>query len=123
MGIFMSLVLPHIESIPSQIAARLKERRLALGWSRTTLAERAAVAPATLRAFERTGQISLARLARLAIALGLDAELERLFSTPQRAQTLDELAAQAKRRQRGRRHHTFNVIPPPIGPHEYLDTK
>ncbi len=123
MGILMSLVLQTIESIPSQIAARLKERRLALGWSRTTLAERAAVAPATLRAFERTGQISLARLARLAVALGLDAELERLFSTPPIAQTLDELAAQAKRRQRGRRHHTFNVTPPPIGPHGYLETK
>jgi len=119
----MSSVLPAIESIQSQIAARLKERRLALGWSRTALAERAAVAPATLRAFERTGQISLARLAQLAVALGLDAELERLFSTPPRAQTLDDLTRQAKRRQRGRRHHTFTVTPPPIGPHGFLDTK
>ena len=91
-----------VESIPSRIAERLKERRLALGWSRPTLAARAAVSPATLRAFERTGQISLPRLARLAVALGVEGELERLFTTPPRAQTLDELAAQSKRRQRGR---------------------
>ena len=91
-----------VESIPSRIAERLKERRLALGWSRQTLAARAAVSPATLRAFERTGQISLPRLARLAVTLGVEGELERLFSTPPIAQTLDELAAQSKRRQRGR---------------------
>jgi transcriptional regulator with XRE-family HTH domain len=91
-----------VESIPSRIAERLKERRLALGWSRPTLAARAAVSAATLRAFERTGQISLPRLARLAVALGVEGELERLFSSPPRAQTLDELAAQSKRRQRGR---------------------
>jgi len=36
------------------------------------------------------------------VALGVEGELERLFSTPPRAQTLDELAAQSKRRQRGR---------------------
>jgi len=91
-----------VESIPSRIAERLKERRLALGWSRPTLAARAAVSAATLRAFERTGQISLPRLARLAVALGVEGELERLFSTPPRTQTLDELAAQSTRRQRGR---------------------
>jgi transcriptional regulator with XRE-family HTH domain len=95
-------MLAAVESIPARIAQRLKERRLALGWSRNTLGARAAVSPATLRAFERTGQISLPRLARLAVALGVDGDLDRLFSTPPRAQTLDELAAQAKRRQRGR---------------------
>lgn len=95
-------MLEACESIPFRIAERLKQRRLALGWSRGTLGARAAVSPATLRAFERTGQISLPRLARLAVALGVEGELERLFSTPPRAQTLDELAAQSKQRQRGR---------------------
>jgi transcriptional regulator with XRE-family HTH domain len=91
-----------IESIPARIAERVRDRRLALGWSRATLAARAAVSAETLRAFERTGQISLPRLARLAVALGVDAELERLFSAPPPVQSLDELAAQSKRRQRGR---------------------
>lgn len=91
-----------LTSIPQLLAERIRQRRLALGWSRRTLAERAAVAPDTLRAFERSGQISLARLARLAVALGVDAELERLFSAAPPVQSLDELAAQSKRRQRGR---------------------
>jgi transcriptional regulator with XRE-family HTH domain len=95
-------MLEAVTSIPVRIAERLKARRLALGWSRETLGARAAVAPATLRAFERTGQISLPRLARLAVALGVEGELERLFSVPPRAQTLDEIAAQSVRRQRGR---------------------
>lgn len=95
-------MLPSISTLPVRIAERLKERRLALGWSRATLATRAAMSAETLRAFERSGQISLPRLARLAVALGVEGELERLFSAPPRTQTLDELAAQGKRRQRGR---------------------
>ena len=95
-------MLAPVESIPSRIADRVKAHRLALGWSRATLAARAAVSAETLRAFERTGQISLPRLARLAVALGVDGELERLFSTPPRVETLDELAARSTRRQRGR---------------------
>ncbi|MEY4609639.1 MAG: hypothetical protein RL625_1856 [Gemmatimonadota bacterium] len=96
------VILPPIEPVPLVLARRLKERRLSLGWSRKTLGARAAVSPSTLRAFERTGQISLRRLYRLAVVLGVDGELERLFSVPPRAQTLDEIAAQSKRRQRGR---------------------
>ena len=95
-------MLEPIVSISLRIATRVKERRLSLGWSRATLGARAAVSPETLRAFERTGQISLPRLARLAVALGVDGELERLFSTPPRVETLDELAARSTPRQRGR---------------------
>lgn len=67
-----------------------------------TLAERASVAPETLRAFERTGQISLPRLLRLCVALGLEQEVERLFSSPPPPRSLDDLPAPAKRRKRGR---------------------
>ncbi|MBX3132776.1 MAG: helix-turn-helix transcriptional regulator [Gemmatimonadaceae bacterium] len=91
-----------MNTLPQRIAERLRARRLALGWSRRTLAERAAVAPETLRAFERSGQISLARLVRLAVALGVDAELERLFVVAPAPRSLDELAPPAPRRQRGR---------------------
>ncbi len=95
-------MLPSIESLPVQLANRVKERRLALGWSRATLADRAAVSAETLRAFERTGQIALHRLVRLAIALGLGDEMEKLFATPVPPRSLDEVLAQSKRRQRGR---------------------
>ena len=101
-GIFIPVMLTSIESLPAVLAERLQSRRLELGWSRATLAARAAVAPETLRAFERTGQISLARLVRLAVALGVDDELERLFIAPPAPKSLDDVLAQGKRRQRGR---------------------
>lgn len=89
-------------SLSQQIADRLRQRRLALGWSRRRLGERAAVSPETLRAFERTGQISLPRLVRLSVALGVDGELEQLFTAPPPPRSLDDLPAPAKRRTRGR---------------------
>lgn len=95
-------MLHSINSLPSRLAERLRARRLALGWSRATLAERAAVSAETLRAFERTGQISLPRLARLAVALGVDDELEALFATPLPPQSLDDVLAAPKPRLRGR---------------------
>lgn len=91
-----------IESLPQRIANRLRERRLALGWSRRRLAERSAVAMETLRAFERTGQISLLRLVRICVALGVDQELERLFAEPPAPRSLDELVSPAVKRKRGR---------------------
>lgn len=94
------LVEPNLD-LSTAIAARLQARRLELGWSRDTLSERAAVSPATLRAFERTGQVSLRRLVRLADALGLRDELERLF-LPREVRSLEELAERSQRRQRGR---------------------
>ena len=91
-----------LDSPASTIAFRLRDCRLELGWSREELGARAQVSPETLKAFERTGQISLPRLIRLAIALGRTEEFEQLFS-PRRATTLDEVARRATRRQRGRR--------------------
>lgn len=91
-----------IESDLSMVLARrLQARRLELGYSRETLGELAAVSPETLRAFERSGQVSLRRLIRLADALGLRGELDGLFAAPP-IRSLDELPAR-RTRQRGRR--------------------
>lgn len=97
----MPVLIEENLDLSTAIAARLQARRLELGWSRDTLSERAAVSPATLRAFERTGQVSLRRLVRLADALGLRDELERLF-LPREVRSLEELAERSQRRQRGR---------------------
>jgi transcriptional regulator with XRE-family HTH domain len=84
------------------LAERLHARRLALGLSRKRLGELAAVSPETLRAFERTGQVSLRRFIRLADALGLGTELTALFAAPT-IRSLDELSPRRmKPRQRGR---------------------
>ena len=97
-------------SSPSDVAVaigrRTRERRLDRGWTQAELAARANVAIDTLKKFERTGQISLPRLVRLAIALGCATELENLFRTP----TPQSLTALTRsRRQRGR------TLPPATG--------
>jgi transcriptional regulator with XRE-family HTH domain len=83
-----------------RLAQRLRARRLALGYSRKRLGELAAVSPETLRAFERTGQVSLCRFIRLADALGLGDEVAALFASPT-IRSLEELPVR-RTRQRGR---------------------
>lgn len=93
---------PVVEPLALRLAHRLRDRRLSRGWSRRTLGARALVSPETLRAFERTGQISLPRLVRLCVALGLDEELERLFTFPVAPESLDDLLPPRVTRKRGR---------------------
>jgi transcriptional regulator with XRE-family HTH domain len=81
------------------LARRIRDRRLDRGWTQAELAARSAVALDTLKKFEHTGQLSLPRLARLAVALGCSAEIEGLFREPA-PQSLDDLTR--SRRQRGR---------------------
>ena len=87
--------------LPAAIAQRVRERRVDRGWSRLELSKRAQVSPETLKAFERTGQISLRRLVRLSVALGCVDEWDGLFR-PTAPTSLDEVEAGARRRQRGR---------------------
>lgn len=82
-------------SSPTEISLalgrRVQARRLDRGWTQAELAARAGVAVDTLKKFERTGQVSLPRLVRLAIALGSVGELERLLveGTPQSLRDLE----------------------------------
>ena len=65
---------PYSLHTPEEVAQELaqKERRLRLlrNWKQATLAERSGVTLASLRRFERTGQVSLKNLLRLCFALG-----------------------------------------------------
>ena len=65
-----------------QMGARLKTLRLAAGWTQAELAERAGVSLSTLKLLEQTGKGSLQRLAKIAVALNVDAELRGLFVEP-----------------------------------------
>lgn len=96
------LALHTPAEIQQRVAERLRARRLRLGWMQATLAERAGVSLATVRRFERSGQITLANFLRLLHALGaLDEMSDRFEAAPVR--TLDELAAASRPpRQRGR---------------------
>ncbi len=95
----MRVTLLTPAEIATSLARRLRARRLDRGWSQTELAARSNVAPDTLKRFERTGEVSLTRLIRLSLALGLASELEGLF-----AQTVPESLEVLERpkRQRGR---------------------
>ena len=99
----MGTVIPFIISTPADIAValglRVRERRLERGWTQSELAARASVALDTLKKFERTGQVSLPRLVRLAIALGCATELEGLFREPA-PQSLKDLGRPHRRRGR-----------------------
>lgn len=102
----LPLVFSSPGSVKRQIARRVVASRLALGWTRAELAERSGIAIDTLKRFEQTGQVSLERLLKIAVALDALREFNALF--PERdATSLDELetqvAARGRVRARGRR--------------------
>jgi transcriptional regulator with XRE-family HTH domain len=78
--------------------------RLNRGWTQQELAERAGIALATYRSFERSGRMSLERLLKIATVLDARAGFDQLFAPPP-ARSLVELAAATRgpERKRGRR--------------------
>ena len=90
--------------IARMLARRVRALRLDHGWTQQEVAERAGVALATYRQFERTGRISLERLLKLAVVLDARAGFDQLFVRPP-ARSIAELERQAGRqaRKRGRR--------------------
>lgn len=84
----LNSVLP--EACTVKLGAKAKALRLAAGWKRTTLAERAGVTEASLKRFERTGQSSLELVLRVAFSLGRLAEFDGLLEPPL-ARSIDEL--------------------------------
>lgn len=86
------------------LGRRVKALRLDLGWTQQELAERAGITLATYRRFERTGQISLERLLRLAVILDAHAGFDQLFiRSPARSLAELERRSERQARKRGRR--------------------
>jgi len=65
------LALKTESELMSEVATRLRDHRLSLGFRQVDLSKRSGVAIATLRHFERSGQIGFAGLAKLLVSLGL----------------------------------------------------
>jgi transcriptional regulator with XRE-family HTH domain len=65
------LSLKTESDILREIADLVRSHRLALGWRQDDLAQRSGVGVATLRRFERSGQIGFQGLAKLLVTLGL----------------------------------------------------
>lgn len=79
--------------ILSDLAARIKARRVAMGWPQVEAARRAGVAYRTWRRLETEGQASLEDMVKAAVALRCEDALGALFPPPA-ASNLDELLAQ-----------------------------
>ncbi len=58
------------EEVSRELAQKTRRLRLFRKWKQVTLVERSGVTLASLRRFERTGQVSLKNLLRLCFALG-----------------------------------------------------
>lgn len=84
------------------LAERARARRLDANLSQDGLAMRAGISRGSLKRFERTGEISLDRLLRIAFALGASDGFDQLFA-PRDPRSLDEIIAEPPARQRGRR--------------------
>ena len=102
-NIIYDIGLESARDAARRIAERVRRSRLHRGWSQEELASRAGVALPTYRVFERTGNISLERLLRIASVLDSRRGFEELFALPT-AGSIAELEArsEARTRKRGR---------------------
>lgn len=90
--------------IATQIAARVKARRLELNLTQEGLAARAGVKFATYRRFEQTGEISLKGLLQIGFALNALSEFDTLFAQKQYQSLDDILNEQSVTRKRGKKN-------------------
>lgn len=84
------------------LANRARERRLAMNLSREGLAVRSGVPIGTLRKFESTGNISLSSFLKILYCLGDERAVQNLLQEQEEFQSLEEVLAKPKKRQRGR---------------------
>lgn len=90
-----------------EVADSLRAQRMALAWRQEDLAIRSGVSIATLRRFERTGQIGFLGLAKLLVTLGLADSLLAGLKRPEPAPTsMDAFLAPAKTRRPRQRVRT-----------------
>ena len=96
----LSLSPPELQR---SLAAKVRALRLARSLTQAGLAARSGVSLGSIRRFERTGEIALASLVRIAFALDAEHDFDALFAAPE-FETLDEALADESgpRRQRGR---------------------
>ena len=88
----------------TQIAARVKSRRLELNLTQEGLATRAGIKFATYRRFEQTGEISLRGLLQIGFALNALSDFDALF-TQRQYQSLDDVLNEQKvNRKRGKKN-------------------
>jgi len=97
----LSFGLKTPQEIRQEIAARAKERRLALNISQMELAERSGVSLGSVKRFESSGLVSLSSLLEIALVLGCLDDFACLFAAKQEPVSL--FAPEPKKRKRSSR--------------------
>lgn len=80
-----------------KIGERARARRVALNWSRKTLAARSGIPESTIKRFELSGNAGLAALIQLALTLDAIDEFEQLFPAKPFISIAEVLAPMRKR--------------------------
>ena len=81
--------------IAEVVAKRIQKRRKERHFTQTELAERAGVSFASYKRFEQKHEIAFNSLIKIAIALGLENDFDKLFAIPQFS-SIEELIASEK---------------------------
>ena len=81
--------------IADAVAKRIQKRRKERHFTQSELAERAGVSFASYKRFEQKHEIAFDSLIKIAIALGLENDFDKLFATPQFS-SIEELIASEK---------------------------
>lgn len=98
----MSVNMLTPQEMQQRIASNARTRRLALDLSQQTLSDKSGVSYSVLKKFERTGQISLESLLKLALVLGSMEDFNTLFPNKPEPLSLDEMINKHTRK-RGRK--------------------
>lgn len=86
--------MDNILSICNDIMDRARNRRKSLKFSQVELAQRSGVSFGSIKRFEKTGEISLTSLIKIAIALESEEDFNNLFSRKS-YQSLEEVINEA----------------------------
>lgn len=104
MNNILSFISNSPNEVATQLATRVKARRLELNLTQEGLATRAGIKFATYRRFEQTGEISLRGLIQIAFALNTLSEFDNLFAQKQYQSLDDVLNEQVANRKRGKKN-------------------
>lgn len=104
MNNILSFINTNPNDVATQLAIRVKARRLELNLTQEGLATRAGIKFATYRRFEQTGEISLRGLIQIAFALNTLSEFDNLFAQKQYQSLDDVLNEQVANRKRGKKN-------------------
>lgn len=103
----INTIISFDEKLPLEylkiISQNVKARRLEKDLTQAGLASRAGIKLPTYRKFERTGEISLSNLLKIAWCLDQLSDFDSLFTKKQYASIEEVIVGSARKRKRGKR--------------------